>query len=174
MVDILFPGIGALQNLHPLFVHFPIAFFTGALLMEGIAIVYDEKCHLVATWMLYLAALTAVVTLITGFIAEYSLAAADPMGHHSPAHDPIHVHRNWMVTATFFGLSMAGYFFWINHKKRWATHYWRLFLGLILLVLVVSMGADRGARLVYEFGSGINPNLLKEAPHEEHPEGDHH
>lgn len=33
-----FPGLTALQNIHPMFVRFPIVFFLGALAMVGIAL----------------------------------------------------------------------------------------------------------------------------------------
>jgi len=172
-LDLFFPGMASLPNLHPLFVHFPIAFFFGALVMEGVAIFYDEKCHLVASWMLYLGAVSAVMALATGFIAESSLAVADPRGHDSPGHDYIHIHRAWMVASTLLGVLTAGYLFWINYKKMWATHYFRLLIGLMLLSLVVSMGADRGGRLVFEFGTGVKPSLLKDTDHNDlHDNGD--
>ncbi len=170
----LFPGLAALSNLHPLFVHFPIAFFLGALMMEGIAIFRGERFHLAATWMCYFGAVTAIITVLTGFIAEYSLAATDPRGHDSPAHNHIHIHRNFMIASTLLGVFLALYLFWINYKEKWVLHRIRFFIGLVFLSLLISLGADRGARLVYEFGAGVNPKVLKEIPHEEHEEGNHH
>ncbi|MBI3621106.1 MAG: hypothetical protein HY208_02825, partial [Nitrospirae bacterium] len=76
MMEQILPGLAALQNIHPLFVHFPIAFFWGALAMEGAAILVHERFHFAATWMLYLGALSALVTAATGFHAMNQIAAA--------------------------------------------------------------------------------------------------
>lgn len=69
MVESLLPGLSAFQNIHPIFVHFPIAFFLGTLAMEVVAIFRHEKFHLVVTWMLFLGTLSAIMTLPTGFYA---------------------------------------------------------------------------------------------------------
>ncbi len=87
-MDVLFPGMAALKNnIHPLLVHFPIAFFLGALLMEGLAVLRDEKFHFPATCMLYLGTLSAMITLPTGLIAANLVAATDPRGHDAPGLD---------------------------------------------------------------------------------------
>ena len=164
-MDVLFPGMAALKNnIHPLLVHFPIAFFLGALLMEGLAVLRDEKFHFPATCMLYLGTLSAMITLPTGLIAANLVAATDPRGHDAPGHDFIHFHRNWMVAATLMGVFLSGYIFWINQRKKWISHRWGLLVGLILLSAAVALGADRGGRLVFEFGVGINPEIIKEMP----------
>jgi uncharacterized membrane protein len=162
----LLPGLTALQNVHPMFVHFPIAFFLGALAMEGIAVLYHERFHIVATWMLYLGALSATVTLSTGFIAMYTIAAASPLGHSSPGHEYIHIHRNWMIAVTSLGIFLSFYLSWINRNKKWPTQRWGLLLGLLILSALITVGADRGARLVFEFGVGVKPNLLQEKTQE--------
>ena len=171
-MEILFPGMAALEsNVHPLLVHFPIAFFIGALILEGAAVLYNEKFHFAATWMLYLGTLAALVTLPTGFIAADIIAATDPRGHNAPGHDYIHVHRNWMIATTLVSALLSVYLIWINQKVRWNAHRWRFLFGLVVLALLVSMGADRGGRLVYEFGTGVSPKALKEVVHEESEHG---
>lgn len=172
-METLLPGFSTIQNIHPMFVHFPIAFFLGALLMEVLAIFRHEKFHLVATWMLYLGTLSAIVTLPTGFIAANTIAATDPRGHGAPGHDFIHTHRNWMVATTAAGILLTGCLFWINKKGNWASQRRRLLLGLAVLSVLVTLGADRGGRLVFEFGTGVNPEVLKAAT-QESSHGDNH
>ncbi len=164
ILNTLFPGLAALPNVHPVLVHFPIAFFIGALLMEAMAVFRDEKFHLVATWMCYLATISVVITLFSGFIAEYSIAAADPMGHHSPAHNYIHIHRNFMLIATAVALLFTAYLFIVNLKQAWRKQRWGILVGLAIVCTLISLGADRGSRLVFEFGIGVNPKLLKALP----------
>jgi len=174
-MDALLPGMAALKNnIHPLLIHFPIAFFVGALVMEGLAVFRDEKFHFAATCMLYLGTFAALFTLPTGFIAADIIAATDPRGHSAPGHNFIHIHRNWMVTATFIAVALSAYLFWVNHKNRWSSHRWGLLAGLIVLSTVVGLGADRGGRLVFEFGVGIDPAVIKETAHTESGGEDHH
>ncbi len=166
MVESLLPGLSAFQNIHPIFVHFPIAFFLGTLAMEVVAIFRHEKFHLVVTWMLFLGTLSAIMTLPTGFYAADLVAATDPRGHAAPWHDFIHIHRNWMVATTAVGIFLTGYLFWINKKGNWASQRWGLLLGLVILSVMVTLGADRGGRLVFEFGTGVNSEVLKETTKE--------
>jgi uncharacterized membrane protein len=160
-METLLPGIAVLNgNMHPLLIHFPIAFFLGALAMEGLAVLHHEKFHLVATWMLYLGTLMAIITLPTGFIAANMVAAQDPRGHDAPGHQVIHYHRNFMMAATLLGILLSMYVFLINQKGKWRSHRFGLLFGLVVLSVLVALGADRGARLVFEFGTGINPNVI--------------
>jgi len=160
-IETLFPGLAGLSNIHPLFVHFPIAFWTGALLLEGLAVTRDERLHSTAAWFLHLGTLAALVTVPTGFAAEYAAALADPRGHHGPTHQPIHIHRAWMLVTTGVGFCVSAYFFWVDRKSVWPFHRWGLLAATAVLAALVAMGADRGARLVYEFGTGVRPALLK-------------
>lgn len=176
MIESLFPGMTALKNnLHPLIVHFPIAFFIGALAMEAMAVFRDEKFHFAATWMLYLGTISALIALPTGFIAEELAAQTDPRGHSAPGHELVHVHRTWMVSTTGVGVLLTGYLFWINARSKWRSQRWALLAGLVVLSAMVSMGADRGGQLVYEFGTGVNPEVLaKPAEEDDHHEDDGH
>lgn len=175
MIDALLPGMAALKNnLHPLLIHFPIAFFVGALIMEGAAVLRDEKFHFAATWMLYLGTFAALATLPTGFIAANIIAETDPRGHDAPGHAFIHVHRNWMVASTLIAAALSTYLFWVNQWGKWLSHRWGLLIGLMVLSAVVGLGADRGGRLVFEFGVGVDPAIIKEIPHPEGAEDHHH
>lgn len=163
MIATLFPGLAALPNSHPLFVHFPIALTFSAMAMEALAFIYDEKYHRVATWMLYLAAIAAVVTTLTGVRAMNLIvqeASAEPSGF---VHDHIHVHLRWMVVATAAITVLAAYVWWVNRASRWKAHRVVIFLGLVLVSTVIALGADRGARLVFEFGVGVKPMAARHA-----------
>jgi len=78
----MLPGITEMANVHPLFVHFPIALLNGFLLMELLGAITDKRSlRSAATWMLYLGTLGAVVTVITGLIAESGV------GHGAGVHE---------------------------------------------------------------------------------------
>jgi len=152
----LFPGTLSMKNVHPLFVHFPIAYWTGALFVEFLAVLYKEELHKVARWLLYLGTFSAVATLATGFVAESTLAQ-ETGGHHthSPSHTAIHTHRNWMVTSSIIGMLVSLHMFLIDRKRKWKRHRWGMLFEVTILVIMMALGADRGGRLVYTLGVGV-------------------
>ena len=78
MLARILPGASQLQNYHPLLVHFPIAFIYGAALLYFLAwITASEKLQWAAFWMLLLAALSAAVTLVSGFYAAPGLMVSE-------------------------------------------------------------------------------------------------
>ena len=172
-MDHILPGLAAINNIHPMFVHFPIAFFWGALAMEAAAIVVHERFHPVSTWMHYLGAVSAVVTVMTGFHAMNQIAESMG-GHEGPNHELIHVHQHWMISVTTTAVLLAGYLFWVNKRKVWNAHRWGYMIGLIVLASILTLGADRGARLVYELGYGVNPAILKVMPQGTGEDEHHH
>ncbi len=101
-MEVVFPGLSSALNVHPLFVHFPIVLWLTALFFWGLAL-WLERDVLWDTgrWLLYLGALGALAAVGTGLWAE------EHLGHDSPAHDLVHVHRNWMLSATALGLATA-------------------------------------------------------------------
>ncbi len=133
-----------MQNIHPLFVHFPIA-----LLLAGIfchlAGLWLKKDVLVVSswWMQILGTLAAAITAITGLIAAGSVPHSDNV------HELILSHRNLELWAC--GLFTV-IFFW---RLLWHTRLLVLYFGFaIVAVFLMTVGAYSGGRLVYEFGVG--------------------
>ena len=66
----MLPGLKSMLNIHPLFVHFPIAFWFGALLFEALAIWRsNNEFHRTAVCLLYLGTLAAFAAAFTGWLA---------------------------------------------------------------------------------------------------------
>ena len=60
----MLPGLKSMLNIHPLFVHFPIAFWFAALLFEALAIWRsNDEWHRTAVRLLYLGTLAAFPNL---------------------------------------------------------------------------------------------------------------
>lgn len=68
------------------------------------------------------------------------------------------------LPVTLLGIVLPLCLFRINQKCKWASQRCSFLAGLILLSCLLMLGADRGARLVFEFGTGVNPEVLKVAP----------
>jgi uncharacterized membrane protein len=90
-------------NLHPLIIHFTIAFLITGPVLLLVASFADEKANwresirTVGDWMLALGLVSAVAALAAGFQAYY------PVNHDGPSHLAMTDHRNWAVaTASLF------------------------------------------------------------------------
>lgn len=148
-MDWLLPGLMSATDLHPMVVHFPIAFWIAATVVWGVGLVGRND----ATWRAGLrlhavGAATAVLALGMGFWA------ADRMGHDAPGHELIHVHRDVMIAASALAAAIVATGSW--RLKKVQTWRLPLFLASVFLTVLMSAGADRGAQLVYEYGVGVS------------------
>ncbi|MCH7939504.1 MAG: hypothetical protein IID13_07145 [Candidatus Marinimicrobia bacterium] len=148
------PGFEALLNIHPLFVHFPIAITIMALVFEGASRLNKDKFPpVISTALIYSAALAAIVTVVTG------LNAADTLGHDSPGHDLVHIHRDFMLYYTAFIVVLAVANFIIAKKAgdRLAGTWGKMFRPglLIMATAILVVGTDIGGQLVFKHGVGV-------------------
>jgi len=142
----LFPGIQHLQNIHPLLVHFPIAYLCGALLFYALAWVLSSE-RLAYTAFLILSLGTLAAAAATGLYAESGVMISRSVRAHLLEH-----HEQLMLTT--LGLSVAATFW-----AAWARPFPRrgrplFFLLLLVMVTVMALGADFGARMVYDYNAG--------------------
>ena len=147
----LFPGLNAMQNLHPVFVHLPLGLLPVALVLQAWAWVSRrEDVERVARWPLYLGAVGALAAAGTGLLAEESVE------HPEAAHEVLELHENLMLTTAGLatGLALLAAIFRKQSRRLIQTV---LLVGLLAANVVLVVGADRGGQLVYEFGVGIKP-----------------
>jgi len=143
------PGLESLRNIHPLFVHFPIALILVTLLFEGLWwITKKDQYRFFATYLLYLSALSAITTVITGFIAS------DSFGHDSPGHDFVHEHRDVMLWMSGILLVTTLSVIFVRSLREGKMRR-LLILALFVISALLVYGADKGGRLVFEFGMGV-------------------
>jgi len=140
-------------NLHPLVIHFPIVLVIAAAVVDLVDVAFERSVWLkAATTTLYVtAALSLVVAYATG------LQAASTVLVPGMAYPVISAHRQWalitmaycIVVATLRLLVLRG----TNGRSR-RRRIALLGIGLVAVVLI-QQTAERGARLVYEYGTGI-------------------
>lgn len=147
----LFPGVRALaMNLHPIIVHFPIAFLSGYFLLDviGVAMRRPSLRH-AASWMLYLGALGAVVAAAAGLIA------ASNVPHGDMVHEVMEWHERMMLTVAGLALVLA---IWraaaAGHVSSTMAQGLHLFLSTLMMTLLV-LGSDLGGLMVYQHGVGV-------------------
>jgi uncharacterized membrane protein len=145
----MLPGMKAALNLHPMFVHFPIVLWLAALLFEMVAVWRaSDELQRTVTRLLYLGTLAAIVTAMTGLAAENSVAPGE-------AQRAVGVHETLMLTATSLAIGLCMFAFF-TRKDFTAKLRKVMLLGLVLLGVLLTIGTDRGAQLVYGYGSAVN------------------
>lgn len=137
------PGFSQAPNLHPMFVHFPIVFFYAALFFAALSW-YRRRSFFLALsrWMFWLGLGTLPLAAATGFWAVGGWG-----------HEHVTVHRNLMLATTVLAVVLLGLTRWCSDRQR----LYRIVLtaGLVVVTGVMTLGADRGAWLVFVQGSGV-------------------
>ena len=132
--------------LHPKLVHFPIAFFIGALGLEIIALMFkNENLHRSAL-TLYVAA-----ALITPVVVWSGLEEAEHLNLHHPILD---LHRRFALL-TMWGALITLPVFWIIHRRSKNIFRVIFLVCAVMIVAFVTMAGHNGGRMVYEYGVGV-------------------
>lgn len=144
--------IEIIPNWHPAFVHFPIAFATAAVafIVAGTLFrnwSYAAQCLMTGRWMLWGAALFALIAAVFGWFAYNSVK------HDEISHAAMTVHRNWALGALSALLALAAWDVWRGRSGKMPSPGF-----LVLLVaawLQVMSTAWHGGELVYRYGLGV-------------------
>ena len=148
MLEILFPGVQHLQNIHPMVVHFPIAFLTGAALFYFLAWIFPRPSLATTAFsLLILGAISAAAAVGTGLYAEEGVMVSRSVRAHL-----LETHETLMVITLSLSVALtvwavAAHLF--PTKKRYI--FALVFLGMLI---VMAFGVDYGARMVYDYNAG--------------------
>lgn len=146
----ILPGLRALQNFHPLFVHFPLALLPLALVFQALAVWRGrEEWQRMALWLLYLGTLAALFAAGTGLWAEDTVQVPDA------ALEVIELHESLMLTTTGIAAFLSLLAFW---RRRRLTRELQIVLlvGLLVACVVMTLGADQGGLMVYHYGVSVH------------------
>lgn len=144
-LEFLFPGLTQVEDVHPLFVHFPIVLVWTALLFVGLSwFGYEDEFLRTARWMFWLSLIALPITLASGFLAVGGWVEGHAAGH-----------RNWMVLSTLLAYLLFGVEHWLVSRDQLGRIV--LTVGLVIVTVCMTIGADRGAWLVYVEGAGVQP-----------------
>lgn len=146
----LLPGAQHLQNIHPLIVHFPIALLFGAALLYLLAwLAKRENWAWTGLWMLGLGTLGAAAAVASGLYGAEGVMVAPSVREHLLVN-----HQRIMLGV--LGLSVV---LWV---WAWLARPMPLRGGVAFLVLLavllaaLTVGADFGGRMVYDYNAGGN------------------
>ena len=150
MLERLFPGAAHLQNIHPLVVHFPIAFLFGATLLYFLgAGLRNESVAGAGLWALVLGAVGALLSAGTGLYANEGVMIAPSVRDALLIH-----HRNLMVAVTALTGALTVWALAARPLPRRGR--WAFLIGLVAMCVLIARGADYGGRLVYDYNAGGN------------------
>ena len=148
MLEILLPGVQHLQNIHPLVVHFPIAFLVGAALFYFLSWIFrNQTFGTTAFLLLILGTLAAGAAVGTGLYAEEGVMVSNSVREHL-----LELHETLMLIT--LGLSI-GLSVWALIARPFPKKGKWIFLLLFLVLLgIMAVGTDYGARMVYDYNAG--------------------
>lgn len=145
LLNTLFPGLTGAPNIHPMLVHFPIVLLCMSLLFVSASWFWKpEEFLTTAKWMFWLGLVALPITAGTGFWA---------IGGWGGGH--VTTHRNLMLITTGLAFLLFGLLRWLADRQR--LYRIVMTVGLIIVVTFMTLGADRGAWLVFVKGSGVKP-----------------
>lgn len=153
-----------MQNLHPLFVHYPVALLLLVPLVDLIGIIRREEWyHRASLLVLFLGVLGAVAAVMTGLLAEESVPHAS-----EAAHELLETHE--ALALTTLGVAVAILLWRVGVRRRQARGTLLAILAaeIILLGGLVAATGYFGGELVFEHGVGTALTADQPAGHEGH------
>lgn len=150
MLETLFPGVQHLQNIHPMVVHFPIAFLVGAALFYFLAWIFPRPSLATTGFsLLILGAISAAAAVGTGLYAEEGVMVSRSVRAHL-----LETHEALMITTLSLSVALT---VWAAAARPFPAK-GRLIFALVFLglLIVMAFGADYGARMVYDYNAGGN------------------
>jgi uncharacterized membrane protein len=153
-------------EIHPMLVHFPIAFLLGGVALDLYAGRRPERLGLVrtATGLLVAGVLTGVAAALAGVWAFFVV----------PAHtDEAHRLMYWHLGVQLAALVLFGYVAWVRWRDRAGAPTRAARVAGWVGALALTVGSGIGGYIVYHGGAGVEPRLLAPDLHGGHPHGDH-
>ena len=157
-----FSGLKQVFNVHPVFIHFPIALFPAALLLYSLGIVLKRRSWCVAgRAALYLAVAGTMISVVTGLMAEGTFP------HNERIHHIMQTHKTIGLAIGLISLLLVPWSF--LHKEQRPKGTFAFLFALLFINGLVLQNADLGGRMVFIEGAGVKaafPAKMGEHPHE--------
>jgi uncharacterized membrane protein len=145
----IMPGIAGMENIHPMLVHFPIAFIATFFALDLVGTISkNPECRSVATWLLYFGTVAAGFTVIAGFIA------ADSVAHGQNVHDIMERHEKIGLSILSTAVLLSIWRIKSGILPRGGANNFFLLLSALLCLLTM-LGADLGGLMVYQNGVAV-------------------
>jgi len=152
-----FPGFAAMPNFHPLIVHFPIAFLTMFFFLDVAGtLTRHENWRRIASVLLYFGVIGVLCAVAAG------IHAASTISHGEAAHKVMEKHEQLGLIVAFLTITLAVWRIIVGEKLKWFANIIHLGIAALIL-LIMTIGADLGGLLVYEYGVGVGVDASNES-----------
>jgi uncharacterized membrane protein len=156
--------IEIIPNWHPIFVHFTLGLLTTAAVLFLIAaLTRSPQATLVARWNLWIGTVFAVITVMAGFQAYYTVE------HDAFSHAAMTIHLKW-AWATLALFAIAAALAWRERRRIQGAG---PVLSVVLLAAVIALLVTGylGGENVYRHGLGVMRLPQAEGPGHGHSHG---
>gem|GEM_PF-70861 len=166
----IMPGLAGIQNLHPLLVHFPIAFLSAFFAVDLVGTLAKKaQWRAAASWLLYFGTVATALTVISGFMA------ADSVAHGENVHGLMERLEQIGVAVLVIAALLSVWRIAGGGVIRGAANGFFLASTALLCALMI-LSADLGGLMVYKYGVGVEAVKQPEDGHVHalgHSGGDH-
>ena len=136
-------------NIHPVLLHFPIAFLFGFILIEALGMTFRKHgLRQVASSLLYLGAICSVATVASGLYASATVL------HSHSVHDIMEWHERAGITVSAIAIVMALWRKFGGIPRSTMAEALSMLLSLIMGGILF-LGADMGGMMVYKYGVAV-------------------
>jgi uncharacterized membrane protein len=148
--SILMPGIANMDNIHPMLVHFPIAFLSAFFVLDLLGTLAKKpNWRNVASWLLYLGVVAAGLAVTAGFIAASTVA------HGLEVHAIMERHEHFGVSVLSLAILLSAWRLKSGGIIQGGANSFFLILAALLCILMM-LGADLGGLMVYHYGVSVD------------------
>lgn len=145
----IMPGIAGMNNIHPLLVHFPIAFLSAFFALDLVGTLAKKpQWRSIASWFLYFGTVATAFTVIAGFIAANSVV------HGENVHDIMERHEHIGISVLALAIVLSIWRMKSGRLLRGGANNFFLILSALLYGLMM-LGADLGGLMVYHYGVAV-------------------
>ncbi|BAY65660.1 hypothetical protein NIES22_57670 [Calothrix brevissima NIES-22] len=136
-----------MQNVHPMFVHFPLALLSVGLLFDILGYLLKKSSLSSAGWWCFsLGVLSAIVTVFTGMQAEHTVKVS------GEAHEILEKHEHFQITSTVVFVVL---WIWRSITREGIPKFAIIYLVITAIAVgAIIYGSHYGGELVYEYGVG--------------------
>jgi uncharacterized membrane protein len=133
-------------HLHPMVIHFPIALFIMALVFETISLIFkNESLRQAAIYMYVTSALIMPLVIRTGIWEAQKLGLRHPI---------LDKHSQYAIGLMWLSL-MSIPILWFINKEFQKYFKAALIIFFISSAVLVSLVGDKGGKMVFEYGVGV-------------------
>ncbi len=149
MISVILPGFSTMTNVHPLIVHFPIAFLIAFFVVDFCGSLFrKESLRQLASGFLYLGTITACAAVVAG------LMAAESVNHGENVHLIMEKHKTIGFSILSLSVFLSIWRLLSGSVIKGFANAFFLLLALVLNILIV-LGGDLGGLMVYKYGVAV-------------------